>query len=142
MSVSRGFAALLLRNSGYDYVPYSALEPIIELNSDDYYQAALAVMAPEPDWQPWLSNFLGALRRQTEILATQIDHERAVTSAMPHLSMQMTAHIATHGRATITELVTLTGVNRSTLKYHLSQLVESRHLSLRGKGRGAWYKLG
>ena len=140
--LSRVLATLLLRNSGYTYVPYSALEAAIEYDKDDYYQAILAALAPAPYRQFWLSVFLRALLQQTQVLATLMEHERAVMAAMPDLSMQMTAHIATHGRATITELVALTGVNRNTLKYHLSQLVEARHLSLHGKGRGAWYELG
>ena len=46
-----------------------------------------------------------------------------------------------HGCAIVSDMVTLTGASRNTLKQHFKILVEKRDLALNGKGRGAWYSL-
>ncbi len=45
------------------------------------------------------------------------------------------------GRLTMADAVTLTGVNRNTLKQHFRKLVEDGHLELHGRARGAWYSI-
>jgi hypothetical protein len=36
----------------------------------------------------------------------------------------------------------LTGASRNTLKDHFRKLVENRQLTMHGKGRGVWYRIG
>jgi predicted HTH transcriptional regulator len=47
--------------------------------------------------------------------------------------------IKERGRITIGEIVSLTGANRNTVKKHLASLVEARHISQQGVGKGTWY---
>ena len=137
--LSRLLTTLLMLQSGYTYVPYSSLEARIDDNKDDYYAAFSEIQGDPPTWLPWLSVFLGTLRQQTEVLATEMAAGHAMTADMPDLSVQIMTQVSRHRRVTLADMVALTGASRNTLKYHLIQLVEKRHLTLHGKGRGAWY---
>lgn len=72
---------------------------------------------------------------RSQVLATTL------SEPLPALSEQIVDHARTHGRVTIGNMVTLTGVSRNTLKAHFRSLVEQRYLVLRSAGRGAWYGL-
>ncbi len=59
----------------------------------------------------------------------------------PHYSLQILELAKERGRTTMGEIVQLTEANRNTIKHHLRNLVERRHLSQQGSGRGVWYQL-
>ncbi len=141
--LSRILTALLLLRCGYAYTPYCSLESIIENSKEAYYlalrQTQGTLRSERPDWQPWLLFFLRALHQQTLRLAKKVEREHGVLAAMPELSLRIVELAREHGRITMKDAVTLTGVSRNTIKEHLRKLVETGQLILRGKGRGAWY---
>ena len=143
--LSRVLTTLLLLRIGYDYVPYSSLENVIERSKDAYYRALRNTQATiggkDPDWQPWLEFFLRALHHQKARLEKKVERERLVLGDLPDLSVQILELAREHGRITVAEAVKLTGANRNTIKDHLSALTGSRHLVRHGKGRGTWYSL-
>ncbi|ABK45998.1 filamentation induced by cAMP protein Fic [Magnetococcus marinus MC-1] len=143
--LSRILTTLLLLRVGYAYVPYSSLESVIEQSKEGYYlalrQTQGTIRTEAPNWQPWITFFLRALQQQMKRLAKKVEREKIVLSALPEISVQILEYAREHGRVTIGDIATLTGVNRNTLKKHLSQLVEKGHLVLHGSGRGAWYAL-
>jgi Fic family protein len=143
--LSRILTTLLLLRAGYAYVPYSSLESVIEQSKEEYYlalrQTQRTIHTDAPNWQPWILFFLRALQQQMKWLAKKVEREKIVLSTLPELSVQILEFAKEHGRVTIGDLAKLTGVNRNTLKKHLSQLVEKGHLVLHGSGRGAWYAL-
>jgi Fic family protein len=143
--LSRALTTLLLLQSGYAYVPYSSLESVIEQSKEAYYlalrQTQGTIRTDEPNWQPWVVFFLKALQQQMRRLSKKVEREKLLISALPEHSIQILDHIRAHGRATIREMVTITGVSRNTLKEHFKSLLESGHIELHGKGRGAWYSL-
>ena len=143
--LSRALTTLLLLQSGYTYVPYSSLESVIEQSKEGYYlalrQTQGTIRTDQPDWQPWIAFFLKALQQQMRRLAKKVEREKLLISALPELSIQILDHVRAHGRATIREMVTITGVSRNTLKEHFKSLLEGGHIELHGKGRGAWYSL-
>lgn len=86
--LSRILTTLLLLRGGYEYVPYSSLESVIEQSKDPYYlalrQTQGTLRTEEPDWQPWLTFFLCALQRQkTRSIRSGI---RRLASVFPHIS--------------------------------------------------------
>jgi predicted HTH transcriptional regulator len=58
---------------------------------------------------------------------------------LPELSLQIMDAAKERGRITIGEIVRLSRANRNTVKKHLASLVEARHLTQHGVGKGTWY---
>ncbi len=143
--LSRILTTLLLLKAGYGYVPYSSLESVIEQSKEAYYlalrQTQGTLAKKNPNWQPWLLFFLGALRQQTQRLAGNIEREKLVLSSLADLSVQILDQARDHGRVSIGDIVIITGRSRNTLKLHFRLLVKSGHLAMHGKGPGVWYSL-
>jgi Fic family protein len=143
--LSRVLTTLLLLKSGYAYVPYSSMEAVIEQSKEAYYLALRrtqgTVKNDVPDWMPWMVFFLQTLQQQKNRLQIKIDREKLLLGQLPQLSLQILELLKSRGRVTISEVVTLTGANRNTVKKHLENLVSAQHIDPKGAGRGAWYSL-
>lgn len=143
--LSRVLTTLLLLRAGYDYVPYSSLESIIEQNKDSYYLALrrtqVTIRNDDPEWNHWLDFFLTALAQHKARLEKKIERERLVLGDLPALSAQILELTRERGRITVAAAAKLTGANRNTIKDHLSALTRAGHLTRHGKGRGTWYGL-
>ena len=140
--LSRVLTALLLLKEGYLYVPYSSLESVIEKNKDNYYLALRRTQgsfkSEEPDYTPWLTFFLDALDAQKEMLARKIERENVFTK-LPKLSRQIIELVKDHGELSISEIESITGANRNTIKKKLAELVRDNHLTRQGQGKGTRY---
>ena len=143
--LSRVLTTLLLLRSGYAYVPYSSLESVIERSKEGYYlalrQTQGTIRGEAPDWQPWATYFLKALLEQKQRLETRIERERLILGDLPDLSVQILELTRERGRVTIADASAATGVNRNTIKDHVSALTKAGHLQRHGAGRGSWYAL-
>ena len=124
-------------------MPYSSLESVIERNKDGYYlalrQTQRSLGTDTPDWQPWLSYFLTALRQQKNLLGRKIDRERLLLGDLPDLSARILGIVRERGRVTVAEAAKATGTSRNTVKDHVRGLVTAGHLTRHGAGRGTWY---
>ena len=144
--LSRILTTLLLLRCGYAYTPYSSLESVIENSKEGYYlalrQTQTTIRTEAPNWQPWLLFFLRALHQQMKRLEKKVEQEHIVLAALSELSLQILEYARDHGRVTVKDMVILTGASRNTLKEHFRKLVENRQLTMQGKGRGVWYRLG
>lgn len=146
--LSRVLTTLLLLRADYAYVPYASLERVIEDNKDLYYKALrrtqITLKSETPDWEPWIGFFLRCLKKQKDSLATQLDGERIAQHGeadLPELSLKVIEALRSKGRLTITQLVSITGANRNTLKVRLRELVIAGRVRRRGKARATWYSL-
>jgi Fic family protein len=143
--LNRILTNLLLLRCGYAYTPYCSLESIVEQSKEKYYQALRntqqTIRTEDQNWQPWLLYFLSSLKAQKQKLERKIEKEKILLGQMPELSLKILDYLKEHGRVTIGEMATLTGESRNTLKVHFRRLVNNGQLSLKGKGRGAWYSL-
>lgn len=143
--LSRVLTTLLLLQAGYAYVPYSSLESVVEQSKEAYYlalrQTQGTIRTEAPNWQPWLLFFLRSLAEQVKRLSRKLERERVVLAALPEMSLRIVEFAREHGRVTMADAIRLTGSNRNTLKQHLRALVDRRHLTAHGAGRGAWYEL-
>ncbi|MDR0466517.1 MAG: Fic family protein [Deltaproteobacteria bacterium] len=144
--LSRILTSLLLLRCGYAYTPYSSLESVIENSKEGYYlalrQTQTTIRSDAPNWQPWLVFFLRALHQQMKRLGKKMEKEHVVLAVLPELSVQILEYVREHGRVTLREMTILTGASRNTLKAHFRKLVENRRLTMHGKGRGVWYRIG
>ena len=143
--LSRVLTTLLLIRAGYAYVPFASLESVIEGSKEAYYLALRRTQAtirtPEPDWGPWLTWFLSALKQQQGRLSAKLEREHLLLGRLPELSVRLLDLCREHGRLTVATAVGLTGANRNTVKDHLRRLARGGHLARHGAGRGAWYAL-
>ena len=141
--VSRALSTLLLLRSGYDYVPYSSLERIIEDSKGEYYRTLRRAQATldgdESQLNEWISYFIGCLVKQKDVLAAKVEQERLMTPLAP-LAEELLRIVDSHGRLTVRQAVSLTGANRNTIRHHLKQLVTTGKFAQRGRGRGTWYE--
>ena len=141
--LSRILTTLLLLRAGYAYVPYSSLESVIERTKEQYYlglrQTQGTIRSVAPNWEPWITYFLGALQQQKRRLEEKIARERIMMESLPDLSLGILELAKEHGKVTNAQIVKATGANRNTVKKHLQSLVASNHLAQHGVGKGTWY---
>jgi Fic family protein len=146
--LSRVLTTLLLLRAGYAYVPYASLERVIEENKDLYYKALrrtqTTIKSEAPDWEPWIGFFLRCLKKQKDSLAARLDRERTAQgneAELPELSLQVLKALQANERLSITQLASITGANRNTLKLRLRELVAAKRVRQHGKARATWYSL-
>ena len=143
--LSRILTTLLLLRAGYEYVPYSSLESVIEDNKELYYKALRRTQSSlkkkEADWEKWCVFFLKSLKKQKDKLAAKLERERILAQQLPPLSNEILALVREHERLTIAEIETLTNANRNTLKVRLRELVRDNFLEQNGKARSTRYRL-
>jgi Fic family protein len=143
--LSRVLTTYLLLSFGYAYVPYSSLESVIENSKEGYYlalrQTQGTLKSENPNWQPWVLYFLKVLQQQKRGLEIKVEREKLLLGQLPELSLQILELTKSRGRITISNIVTLTGANRNTIKKHLEMLVERKQLVQNGTGKSTWYSL-
>ncbi len=143
--LSRILTTWLLLKAGYAYAPYSSMEAVIEHNKEGYYlslrQTQGTIKTNQPNWQPWVLFFLKTLQQQKQRLDVKLEREKLLLTQLPELSLHILELARSRGRVTNSEIVTITGANRNTVKKHLENLVEQNYLQKNGVGRGTWYSL-
>jgi len=143
--LSRVLTTLLLLRAGYVYVPYSSLESFIERNKESYYLALRktqrSLKTENPHFEPWLIFFLRMLQKQKIHLEKKITREKMTLMYMPELSAQIMQLLQEHGKLGVTDITTMTGAHRSSVKKHLAKLVQAGSIAQLGKGKATWYML-
>lgn len=143
--LSRVLTTLLLLRFGYEYVPYSSLESVIEDNKDLYYkslrQTQKTFLDGETDWEKWCGFFLKCLKKQKDKLAAKLEREKIIARDLPKLSEEILGLLREHGKLGIAEMESLTGANRNTLKVRLRELVKENFIEQNGQARATFYNL-
>ncbi len=143
--LSRALTTLLLLKQGYAYVPFTSLESVIEANKEEYYLALRrtqgTLKSDTPDWDPWLQFFLRSMQKQKANLQTKISRERMLEGDLPLLAVRILELIRERGRLKTSDVETITGESRSTIKLRLSELVQRGTLMRHGRGPSTWYTL-
>lgn len=143
--LSRILTTILLLKAGYQYVPYSSLEHVIEANKDNYYlalrQSQKTFKTDIPDYQPWLMFFLQSLNAQKQRLGKRIGDIEKLYDSLPALSEKILKLFENHRRLSTGEIEKMTSESRATIKKRLGELIQSGQLVRYGKGRSTWYSL-
>jgi Fic family protein len=141
--LSRILTTLLLIKYGYNYVPYSSIESIIETNKEEYYLALrrtqITLKSENPEWAAWLIYFLQVLKKQKDRLINKLQRENLLLESLSPLGLQIVQLIRDRGQMNISQIAQLTKVNRNSLKVQLRYLVKQKYLMLCGRGRASWY---
>src|SRR5258708_4947199 len=142
--LSRALTTLLLLKAGYDYVPYSSLERIVEEHKVAYYAALrgsqATVVRDAREYRDWLAFFLGAVRAQQQSLATTLDSALQRAGLVPAQERILDA-IRTRGPQSSAALAAMLGLSARGVRYHLHQLTESGQLSAPPRRAGRVYSL-
>jgi Fic family protein len=100
--LSRIVTTLLLLRAGYDYVPYSSMESVIEANKDTYYLALRrtqqTIRELEQKWEPWLVYFLKTMIKQKNNLSNS-SGGTIFKGVLPALSRQIIELVKTRGKS-------------------------------------------
>ncbi|MFT4553514.1 MAG: Fic family protein [Chlamydiales bacterium] len=133
----------ILMKAGYTYIPFQPLKELLDFHKESYYSALRrtrsSMNTEKVDWEQWILFFLKIMKLQKDRLGQELSHEEEFGMELPDLSLQIVDLVKTHGRLSISRIRDLTEANRNTLKVHLRKLVEEKHLSKFGQGRGVWY---
>ena len=144
--LSRLLTTLLLLRSGYEYLPYSSLESIMEQYQELYYLTVRRAVKTSGNNQTsgrwWTLFFLHALLEHKRRLESRLDEITAMQKSLPELSLQILECVQAHGRTTLSDAVAVTQGNRNTVKRHLQKLVASHYLLKQGTGKATWYVQG
>ncbi len=140
--LSRALTTLLLLQSGYEYIPYSSLERIVEENKVAYYgalRASQSAMRSDPNaFGDWLLFFLRALHAQKQNLEAKLEVEQSMLQ-LSEVQQQMLELVERRGRVTTSVLAAELRMAVRTVRYHLDVLVRQRLLEARGEKRGRFY---
>lgn len=68
-----------------------------------------------------------------------MEREKVVIDMLSDFSVQILEIAKAHGKITISQIVTITGENRNTVKKYLRSLVSANHLSQHETGKGTRY---
>ncbi len=168
--LSRLLTILLLLKSGYTYQLFHSLDALIDRNYDSYeveYKKAFEGSAP--DYEGWISLFLGLLEKQSEVMfkaMTKINSnlpvytqslpedecplceladdapkasKRSAYKDLPALQCKIMKMFEKQETVTISEVVKKTKANINTVKKHLAAMVCANLIEKHGKTRGCWY---
>jgi len=144
--MSRALTNLLLLKAGYAYVPYVALDEIIEEMKAEYYLALRATQknhkTDNEDIAPWLEYLLGVLVKQVERARKLIesDQPEKLLSEKQMQIYQLFGSSKDIGVAEISKL--LKGkIPKATIKQALSRLVLLKLLERIGQARSTRYRI-
>lgn len=140
--LSRALTTLLMLRCGYEYVPYSSLERVVEENKTRYYvslRTSQLAMREHPDaFGEWLIFFLQALRTQKRQLEAKVDVERSMLQ-LSDAQQKVLDAVTSNARMTAPQLVTKLNIPGRTVRYHLDSLARQGLLEAHGQRRGRFY---
>ena len=125
--LSRALTSLLLLKSGYQYVPYSSIESIIEANKDGYYRALRStqknIWEGQVDYNPWLEFFVTTLYKQKLHLEEKI-HSLRKNADLSKNALAVLNLFENHDELTSKEIAEKTNQNIETVRKILQKLVQ------------------
>jgi len=140
--LSRALTMLLLLRAGYDYIPYSSLERVIEENKDLYYLKLREAQTEDEDKSigllNWITFFLECLIKQKNTLKRKVEKEK-ILKTLPKLSEDILILLKEHGNLSVGDRAKLTQANRNTVKSHVFSLLEDEQIKKAGQGKGTYY---
>lgn len=142
--LSRLLTTLLLLRSGFDYVPYSSLESVIEKSKASYYLALrktqLSLEKESPDWRPFFDYFLNSLWTQMKVLESKVFQEHLL-AGVPELSLSILKLLSSGDSMGISDLEKALKTPRSTIRFHLRRLIDEGRIFSSGKARAVRYQI-
>lgn len=144
-ATARFMIAALMFRSGYSYAPYIPLERIFDQRAREIHESLGALRrsaeARSPEWDGWLTCFLGMLLDQKNALRERIYEKSKAMTHLPTLSGRILRLFDHHKRLQMKQIVKLTNGRRSTVKLRIGEMVDGGYLRRYGSARSTWYSL-
>jgi len=142
--LSRALTTMLLLKKGYDYVPYSSIESIIEANKDGYYRALRrsqkTLKTKKAFYEPWLNFFLTTLQKQKRHLEEKMKSFKKYDISLSKLATDILELLDEHPQLTVAKAAEILNAKPDTVKKSVKKLVDKGYLLKRGSTKGAWYE--
>ena len=143
--LSHALTVMLLLKKGYDYVPYSSIESIIEASKEGYYRALRRtqkdIWGSKADYEPWLSFFLSTLQKQKRHLESKITVMKNDTLKVTRNQKAILELFINNAELGSSEIAAQSGMNIETVKKNIKSLVDDGFLIKHGTTKGAWYEI-
>lgn len=141
--LSRALTTLLLLKTGYDYVPYSSIESIIETNKSSYYSALRntqkSIWTDDVDYDPWLDFFLSTLHKQANILIEKIELLRT-KSALSKNAQAVLSLFDQSPQWTMQEMLEKVSMNPETVRKIVRNLCKQKYIVKFGTTKSVFYR--
>lgn len=142
--LSRALTILLMLRLGYEYLPYSSMESIVESSKEAYYRSLRGTQrtlhSESVNYEPWLSYFMASLYGQKcnleakiAVLKQQNKRELSGTS-----QAVMSLFIDKHALS-MADIVLRLNMNPETIRKAVQSMVKKGYLKKMGTTRGATY---
>lgn len=139
--LSRILTNLLLIKSEYNYIPYSSLEAIIELNKSEYYRSLRntqkTLNTDNINYEPWLTFFFKILVQQKRNLENKLPKESELS--LPKLSNDIMNLFKINNNLTANDIVLKLNININTAKKSIKSLLNKGLIVKYGTTKGVWY---
>jgi Fic family protein len=140
--LSRVLTNLLLLRAGYQFVQYVSHEQIIERRKDEYY---LALKKSQNTFNtdhdtiaPWLNFFLSVVKEQATSALVYLQEEKFEDTLSPK-QLEVWKYLVKVGETGPAEVAKETGVEITTVRKALGQLVKLGKVKRTGRGPGTRY---
>jgi len=142
--LSRSLTTMLLLKKGYDYVPYSSIESIIEVSKEGYYRALRRTQKDiwdnKANYEPWLSFFLTTLQKQKRHLESKIHTIKNDNKKLSRNQRAIMELFNTIPELDTSEISDKLNMNNETVKKNVRALVYSGYLLKIGETKGTFYE--
>jgi Fic family protein len=142
--LSRTLTAMLLLKSGYEYIPYSSIESIVEASKERYYRALHEtqknIWSGKVDYEPWLSFFLTVLQKQKRHLESKVKTMSKDDTKLGRNARAILNLFDNKREWSIPEIAEILSLNINTASKTVKTLVKGGYLTKNGITKGAWYE--
>lgn len=140
--LSRVLTNLLLLRSGYQFVQYVSHEQIVERRKDEYY---LALRKSQETFKkenetiaPWLNFFLSVVKEQATAALVYLQEEKFEDTLSPK-QIDVWKYLVKAGETSPSDIARTTGVEITTVRKALQQLLKLGKVKRIGRGSGTRY---
>lgn len=144
--MSRALTTMLMLQHGYNYMPYSSMESIIEASKDTYYRALRAtqktIWTDKVNYEPWLTFFITSLAKQKRHLEDKITKAIKIDTVRITKSEQVVLDLFEDKISwSVAEIAEVLDKNSETIKKTVQNLVRKNLLEKQGSTKGTYYIL-
>lgn len=141
--VGRILVPILLKKYNVLSTPYFYISYFLSKNRERYI-SALEAISKNNDWKPWISFFIEALQKQTEILIKmlrrlkeiKISAEHQINGLKSQFSIQIINFLFKRIKFTTTKFIEETKINPSTARVLLKQMEQIGIIEVEERGSG------